>query len=74
MQRYVVLAIALVVLSFVAAAQPTVVTGDRSTPLRPLTGAGNVGISNAVLREQPELRGASRRGRRRRHAGDALTR
>lgn len=56
MQRYVVLAIALVVLSFVAAAQPTVVTGDRSTPLRPLTGAGNVGISNAVLREQPELR------------------
>lgn len=32
------------------------VTGDRSSPLRPLGGAGNVGISNAVLRDQPEVR------------------
>jgi quercetin dioxygenase-like cupin family protein len=44
-------------LSLVApAAQTTIVTGDHSTPLRQLTGAGNVGISNAVLRDQPEVR------------------
>ena len=30
--------------------------GDRSSPLRPVTGEGNVGISNAVLRNQPEVR------------------
>ena len=36
--------------------QPAVVTGDRDTPLRPVAGGGNVGISNAVLRDQPEVR------------------
>lgn len=42
-------------LAFAAlAAQATVVVGDRSTPLRPL--ANNVGVSNAVLRDQPEVR------------------
>jgi quercetin dioxygenase-like cupin family protein len=38
------------------AAQSPIVTGDRSTPLRPVAGGGNVGISNAVLRDQPEIR------------------
>jgi quercetin dioxygenase-like cupin family protein len=46
------------VLALVAA--PTsaqeLVTGDHSSPLRPLAGEGNVGISNAVLRDQPEVR------------------
>ena len=59
MRRQVVLALGLASLSFVApAAQTTVVTGDHSTPLRPLTGTGNVGVSNAVLRDQPEVRAA----------------
>ena len=57
MQRPAVLVIGLLSLSLVAlAAQTTVVTGDRSTPLRPLTGDGNVGVSNAVLRDQAEVR------------------
>jgi quercetin dioxygenase-like cupin family protein len=38
------------------AAQTTIATGDRSTPLRPLAGTDNVGVSNAVLRDQPEVR------------------
>jgi len=37
-------------------AQTTVVTGDYFTPLRPLTATGNSGISNAVIRNQPEVR------------------
>jgi mannose-6-phosphate isomerase-like protein (cupin superfamily) len=37
-------------------AQTTVVVGDRSTPLRPVAAAGNVGISNAVLRDQGDVR------------------
>ena len=36
-------------------AQTPPVIGDRSSPLRPL-GGDNVGISNAVLRSQPEVR------------------
>jgi quercetin dioxygenase-like cupin family protein len=57
MRRYIVLALGLASLSLVApAAQTTVVTGDHSTPLRPLTGTGNVGVSNAILRDQPEVR------------------
>ena len=57
MRRFTVVVIGLVSLSLVAlAAQTTIVTGDRSTPLRPLTGPGNVGVSNAVLRDQPEVR------------------
>lgn len=57
MRRYAFLAVGLAFLCFGAlAAQTTIVTGDRSTPLRPVTGAGNVGVSNAVLRDQPEVR------------------
>ena len=32
------------------------VVGDRSSALRPVAGAGNVGISNAVLRDQEDVR------------------
>jgi hypothetical protein len=32
------------------------VTGNHDTPLRPVAGAGNSGVSNAVLRDQPEVR------------------
>ena len=57
MRRFTVLLIGLVSLSLVAlAAQTTVVTGNRTTPLLPLTGPGDVGVSNAVLRDQPEVR------------------
>ena len=57
MRRFTVLLIVLVSLSLVAlAAQTTVVTGNRTIPLLPLTGTGNVGVSNAVLRDQPEVR------------------
>ena len=57
MGRYLLLAFGIASLSFVApSAQTAIVTGDRSTPLRPVTGAGNVGISNAVLRDQAEVR------------------
>src|SRR5918992_878082 len=57
MQRYAGVAIGLVSFAFGAlAAQTPIVTGDRSTPLRPVAGGGNVGISNAVLRDQPEVR------------------
>ncbi len=37
-------------------AQEAPVVGDRTSPLNPLGGDGNVGISNAVLRDQPEVR------------------
>lgn len=57
MQRYAILVLGLVSLSLGApSAQTEIVTGDYSTPLRPLTAAGNIGISNAVLRNQPEVR------------------
>jgi mannose-6-phosphate isomerase-like protein (cupin superfamily) len=57
MRHYVLLAIGLAALGLAApAAQTPVVTGDRATPLRPLAGSGNRGISNAVLRDQPEVR------------------
>jgi hypothetical protein len=57
MRRYAVLALGLASVSFGAvAAQSTIVTGDRSSPLRPVAGGGNVGISNAVMRDQPEVR------------------
>lgn len=57
MGRYIVLTLGIAALSLVApAAQTPIVTGDRSTPLRPVTGDGNVGISNAVLRDQGEVR------------------
>ena len=56
MPRYAMLAAGLAMLSVALVAQTPPVTGDRSSPLRPLTGEGNVGISNAVLRDQPEVR------------------
>ena len=57
MRTYVVLAAGLIALSVgVMIAQTSIVTGDRSTPLRPLAGTDNVGVSNAVLRDQPEVR------------------
>jgi len=57
MLRSVILALAVALVATSASAQQQqVVTGDRSSPLRPLAGEGNVGISNAVLRDQPEVR------------------
>jgi mannose-6-phosphate isomerase-like protein (cupin superfamily) len=57
MRRHALLAFGLVSLSFAAlAAQTSSALGDRSTPLRALTGAGNTGISNAVLRDQQDIR------------------
>jgi quercetin dioxygenase-like cupin family protein len=58
MRRYALVAIGLATLSAAVVAQTAQtppVTGDRTTPLRPL-GGDNVGISNAVLRSQPEVR------------------
>jgi quercetin dioxygenase-like cupin family protein len=56
MFRYAISALGLAILSVALVAQTPPVTGDHSSPLRALTGAGNVGISNAVLREQTEVR------------------
>jgi quercetin dioxygenase-like cupin family protein len=57
MRKVIGLVLGLASLSFGAAAgQTPVVVGDRTTPLRPVSGSGNVGISNAVLRDQPEVR------------------
>jgi len=56
MLRYALPALALFAAGIAVGAQQAPVLGDRSTPLRPLGGEGNVGISNAVLRDQPEVR------------------
>ena len=56
MLNYVASAITLAVLSVAVVAQTAPVVGDRTSPLNPLGGDGNVGISNAVLRDQPEVR------------------
>jgi mannose-6-phosphate isomerase-like protein (cupin superfamily) len=56
MLKYAASLIGLAMLSVALVAQTAPVVGDRTTPLRPLTGEGNVGISNAVLRDQPEVR------------------
>ena len=55
MNRHIIAAFALGVLSMALVAQTPPIVGDRTSPLRPL-GGDNVGISNAVLREQPEVR------------------
>ena len=55
MLRYSAFAFALGVLTATLLAQEPPVVGDRSSPLRAL-GGENTGISNAVLREQPEVR------------------
>ena len=56
MLRYTASALGLVLLSVVLVAQTPPTTGDRTTPLRALGADGNVGVSNAVLRDQPEMR------------------
>jgi quercetin dioxygenase-like cupin family protein len=56
MKKHVLTAAALLVVSAAVTAQDLPVVGDRTTPLRALGGEGNVGISNAVLRDQPEVR------------------
>ena len=57
MRRHVVLSFILASLSLgVLTAQTSSALGDRTTPLRPLAGQGNVGVSNAVLRDQAEVR------------------
>ena len=55
MLKYAAPAFVLGMLTAVLVAQEPPITGDRSSPLRPL-GGENVGLSNAVLREQPEVR------------------
>lgn len=55
MRRCAVSVLGLAMLSVALVAQTPPVMGDRSSPLRPL-GGDNVGISNAVLRDQPEVR------------------
>ena len=55
MHRYTVSAVGLAMLSVALVAQTPPVTGDHSSPLRPL-GGDNVGISNAVLRDQDDAR------------------
>lgn len=56
MIRYLVSVLGLVALSVAVMAQTPPVTGDRTSPLRELGGEDNIGISNAVLRNQPEVR------------------
>ena len=57
MTRHVALVIGLASISLAAlAAQTSSALGDRTTPLRALNGTGNVGISNAVLRDQQDIR------------------
>jgi quercetin dioxygenase-like cupin family protein len=56
MKKYALTAAALSVVFATVAAQDLPVVGDRSTPLRALGGEGNVGVSNAVMRDQPEVR------------------
>jgi mannose-6-phosphate isomerase-like protein (cupin superfamily) len=57
MRRPAVLAVGIASLSLAAlAAQTSSALGDRTTPLRALTGTGNAGISNAVLRDQSDIR------------------
>ncbi|HKE82273.1 MAG TPA: cupin domain-containing protein [Vicinamibacterales bacterium] len=57
MKRHLALIIGIASVSLAAlAAQTSSALGDRTTPLRALNGAGNVGISNAVLRDQQDIR------------------
>jgi quercetin dioxygenase-like cupin family protein len=61
MRRHLISIIAIASVSLVALAAQTAAPtapalGDRTTPLRALTGAGNVAISNAVLRDQADIR------------------
>ena len=56
MSRQIALALGLAAVCAAAVAQTPPVVGDHSTPLRPVAGEGNTGISNAVLRDQAEVR------------------
>jgi quercetin dioxygenase-like cupin family protein len=61
MRRHLISIAALASVSLVAvaaqtAAPTTPALGDRTTPLRALNGEGNVAISNAVLRDQSDIR------------------
>ncbi|MDE0081306.1 MAG: cupin domain-containing protein [Gammaproteobacteria bacterium] len=56
MNRYLVSVLGLAALTAALVAQTPPVTGDRTSPLRELGGEDNIGISNAVLRNQPEVR------------------
>jgi mannose-6-phosphate isomerase-like protein (cupin superfamily) len=61
MRRHLISIVALASVSLVAlaaqTAAPTSPTlGDRTTPLRALNGEGNLAISNAVLRDQSDIR------------------
>ena len=61
MRRHLVSIVAVASVSLAALAAQTATQtgpalGDRTTPLRALTGAGNVAISNAVLRDQSDIR------------------
>lgn len=56
MLKFAASAVGLAILSAAVVAQTAPVLGDRTSPLRPLGGDGNIGISNAVLRDQPEVR------------------
>jgi mannose-6-phosphate isomerase-like protein (cupin superfamily) len=49
-------ALSLTALAAQTAAPTTPALGDRTTPLRALNGEGNVSISNAVLRDQSDIR------------------
>src|SRR5262245_13543665 len=58
MTRHVLYAVGIASLSLaaLAAQQAAPVLGDHSTPLRAVAAAGNVGISNATLRDQDDIR------------------
>ena len=57
MRRHAVLVLAIASLSLAAlAAQTSSTIGDRTTPGRALPGPDNVGVSNAVLRDQADVR------------------
>ena len=56
MIKYLVSVLGVVVLVATVMAQLPPLNGDRTTPLRELGGEDNIGISNAVLRVQPEVR------------------
>ena len=53
---FAIAAISLAALAAQTAAPTAPTLGDRTTPLRALTGEGNVAISNAVLRDQSDIR------------------
>lgn len=55
MHKYALAGVGFVMLWAALAAQTPPIIGDRTTPLA-VSGGDNVGVSRAVLREQPEVR------------------